>query len=134
MLGLPKTRDLDRPVLIAIESAVPKDHFYQHLHRVLDLSFVRDLAVDRYASGGRPSIAPIVFFKLELMMFFEVHRHRAEPEAPTERGGVGTATLARRSGRFRQSEPANPPHADLRGDYPTLLRTIIGGFAMNPAG
>nr|MDQ2668679.1 transposase [Gemmatimonadota bacterium] len=70
MLGPPKARDLDRPVLIAIESYVPKDHFYRHLHRVLDLSFVRDLATDCYASGGRPSIDPIVFFKLELMMFF----------------------------------------------------------------
>jgi len=71
MLGPPKTRDLNRPVLIAIESSVPKDHFYRHLHRVLDLAFVRDLAVDCYASGGRPSIDPEVFFRLQLMMFFE---------------------------------------------------------------
>ena len=71
MLGPPKTRDLDRPVLISVESYVPKDHFYRHLHRVLDLSFARDLAADCYASGGRPSIDPIVFFKLELLMFFE---------------------------------------------------------------
>ncbi len=71
MLGPPKTRDLDRPVLIAIESYVPKDHFYRHLHRVLDLTFVRDLAADCYASGGRPSIDPEVFFRLQLAMFFE---------------------------------------------------------------
>lgn len=71
MLGPPKTRDLNRPVLIAIESYVPKDHFYRHLHRVLDLSFVRDLAADCYASGGRPSIDPEVFFRLQLAMFFE---------------------------------------------------------------
>ena len=71
MLGPPKARDLDRPVLIAIESYVPKDHFYRHLHRVLDLSFVRDLVADCYASGGRPSIDPEVFFRLQLAMFFE---------------------------------------------------------------
>jgi len=70
MLGPVKARNLDRPVLIAIESVVPKDHLYRHLHRVLDLSFVRDLVADRYAVGGRPSIDPEVFFKLELMMFF----------------------------------------------------------------
>jgi transposase len=58
-------------VLISVESAVPKDHFYRHLHRVLDLSFVRDLAAGCYASGGRPSIDPIVFFKLHRLMFFE---------------------------------------------------------------
>ncbi len=71
MLGPRKRRDLDRPVLIAIESSVPKDHFYRHLHRTLDLSFVRDLVADCYASGGRPSIDSEVFFRLQLAMFFE---------------------------------------------------------------
>jgi transposase len=70
MLGPPKRRDLDRPVLISVESYVPKDHFYRHLHRVLDVSFVRDLVADRYAVGGRPSIDPEVFFRLHLLMFF----------------------------------------------------------------
>ncbi|MDQ6833269.1 MAG: IS1182 family transposase [Chloroflexota bacterium] len=71
MLGPPKARNLDRPVLISLEASVPKDHFYRHLERTLDLAFVRDLAADCYASGGRPSIDPVVFFKLHLVMFFE---------------------------------------------------------------
>jgi transposase len=70
MLGPPKTRNLDRPVLITIESYVPKDHFYRHLHRAFDLSFVRGLAADCYATSGRPSIDPEVFFRLQLLMFF----------------------------------------------------------------
>src|SRR4051794_37850386 len=70
MLGPPKVRDFDRPVLIFVESFVPKDHFYRHLHRILDLSFVRALAADCYASSGRPSIDPEVFFRLHLLMFF----------------------------------------------------------------
>ncbi len=70
MLGPPKTRDLDRPVLISVESYVPKDHLYRHPHRVLDLSFVRDLVADCYARAGRPSIDPEVFFRLHLLMFF----------------------------------------------------------------
>ena len=67
MLGPPKTRDLDRLVLMSVESSVPQDHFYRHLHRVLDLSFVRDLVADRYAIGGRPSIDPEAFFRLQLI-------------------------------------------------------------------
>jgi len=31
MLGPPKVRDLDRPVLISLEAAVPQDHFYRHV-------------------------------------------------------------------------------------------------------
>jgi transposase len=50
---------------------IHSQHFYRHLDRVLDLSCVRDLVKDTYASAGRPSIDPVVFFKLQLVMFFE---------------------------------------------------------------
>jgi transposase len=57
---------------LSLDELVPADHFYRHLDRVLDLSFVRDLVQDRYATGfGRPSIDPVVFFKLHLVLFFE---------------------------------------------------------------
>jgi transposase len=56
---------------LTLEELVPADHFYRHLERTLDLSFVRDLVRDRYATGGRPSIDPVVFFKLQLILFFE---------------------------------------------------------------
>jgi transposase len=50
---------------------VPHDHFYRHVERTLDLSFVRELVQKTYAGCGRPSIDPVVFFKLQLVMFFE---------------------------------------------------------------
>jgi transposase len=71
MLGPPKLRCLDRPVAVSLETLVPPDNFYRHLDAVLDLGFVRDLVRDRYASLGRPSIDPVVFFRLQLVMFFE---------------------------------------------------------------
>ena len=56
---------------------VPPDHFYRHLDRTLGLSFVRDQVRDAYAAGGRPSIDPVVFFRLQLVMFFEgIHSER----------------------------------------------------------
>src|SRR6476659_9475536 len=107
MLGPLKTRDLDRPVLIAIESVVPKDHVYRHLHRLLDLSFVRDLAADCYASGGRPSINPEVFFRLHLLMFFE--------RIPSERKLMEQATYNRAMrwyAGYNLDEPL-PDHSSL---------------------
>jgi transposase len=71
MLGPAKTRDLDRPTLISLEALVPFDHFYRHLEKVLNLSFVREWVADLYAPLGRPSIDPVVFFKLQLILFFE---------------------------------------------------------------
>src|SRR5215471_18126970 len=56
---------------ISLEELVPQDHFYRHLERTLDLSFVREFVHETYASKGRPSIDPVVFFKLQLILFFE---------------------------------------------------------------
>jgi len=56
---------------VSLDSLVPADHFYRHLDRTLDLAFVRDLVADCYASGGRPSVDRVVFFKLQLVLIFE---------------------------------------------------------------
>jgi transposase len=56
---------------VSLEELVPPDHFYRHLERTLDLAFVRNLVRGTYAEAGRPSIDPVVFFKLELILFFE---------------------------------------------------------------
>jgi transposase len=56
---------------VTLEDLVPTDHVYRHLERTLDLSFVRDLVREAYADIGRPSIDPVVFFKLQLILFFE---------------------------------------------------------------
>src|SRR5215208_3361419 len=56
---------------VSLEDLVPPDHFYRHLERTLDLMFVRELVGRTYADIGRPSIDPVVFFKLQLILFFE---------------------------------------------------------------
>src|SRR5216117_2198140 len=56
---------------VSLDGPVPPDHFYRHLERALDLGFVRDLVKGTYADIGRPSIDPVVFFKLQLVLFFE---------------------------------------------------------------
>jgi transposase len=56
---------------VSLENLVQKDNFYRRLEERLDLSFVRELVRPLYASGGRSSVDPVVFFKLQLVMFFE---------------------------------------------------------------
>lgn len=51
----------------------------------LDLSLVREWSRDRYAERGRPSIDPVVSFKLQLVMLFEGIR--------SERQLIETASL-----------------------------------------
>src|SRR6188472_4043889 len=66
-----KERSFAPLIHISAEDLVPHDHFYRHLERSLDLSFVRDLVRETYADTGRPSVDPVVFFKLQLILFFE---------------------------------------------------------------
>lgn len=70
MMGL-KARMVTPRHTVSLEDLVPAEHFYRHLDRVLDLSFVRDLVRDTYTPIGRPSIDPVVFFRLQLILFFE---------------------------------------------------------------
>jgi transposase len=56
---------------LSLEELIPKDNFYRCLERTIDLSFVRGLVRECYASSGRPSLDPVVFFHLQLVMFFE---------------------------------------------------------------
>jgi transposase len=56
---------------LTVEDLVPTDHFYRHLDAMLDLAFVREWVKAAYAERGRPAVDPVVFFKLQLVMFFE---------------------------------------------------------------
>src|SRR3954468_4979265 len=62
----------------SLEDLVPADNFYRRLEAKLDLGFVRDLVRTTYKDCGRPSVDPRVFFKLQLVMFFEGLRSERE--------------------------------------------------------
>ena len=70
MLGQ-KSRHFKTYPTLTLEALVPAGHFYRELEAKLDLEFVRELVAHRYAERGRPSIDPVVFFKRQLIMFFE---------------------------------------------------------------
>src|SRR5215212_5795547 len=77
MMGI-KERAFGPLCNLSLETLVPADHFYRRLDTKLDLAFVRDLVRDTYKGGGRPSIDPVVFFKLQVIMFFEGLRSERE--------------------------------------------------------
>src|SRR3954449_11730024 len=115
MLGPVKTRRVDQPVIASLETLFPQDHFYRHLEHTLDLSFVRDWAREQYAERGSPSIDPVVFFKLQLVMFFEGIR--------SERPLIETASLnlAHRWYLGYALDEALPDHSSL-----TRIRQRLG--------
>lgn len=115
MLGPQKERRLDQPVLTSLDQLVPADNCYRRLEAKLDLAFVRVWVDDKYAERGRPSIDPIVFFKLQLILFFEGLR--------SERKLMETASLHlahRWYLGYALDEPL-PDHSSL-----TRIRTRLG--------
>jgi transposase len=70
MLGY-KDRHFKTHPLLTLEELVPDNHFMHKLEAQFDLEFVRDLVCDFYPNFGRPSIDPVVYFKLQLIMFFD---------------------------------------------------------------
>ena len=70
MLGY-KDREFKPLTGICLEDLVTQDNFYRQVEQSIDLSFVRELAAEFYSNIGRTSIDPVVFFKLQLIAFFE---------------------------------------------------------------
>ncbi len=71
MMGIKERTFQQLPDDLSLETLVPKDNFYRRLEERIDLSFVRELVLPLYARDGRHSIDPVVFFKLQLVLFFE---------------------------------------------------------------
>jgi transposase len=78
MMGTKERNFQPLPEAISLEDLVPEGNFYRRLQDKLDLSFVRELVEDRYAASGRPSVDPEVFFRLQLVMFYEGIRSERE--------------------------------------------------------
>jgi transposase len=78
MMGIKVRSFAALPRDLSLEDLVPEENFYRRLEARLDLSFVRELVAPLYAEGGRPSVDPVVFFKLQLVMFFEGLRSERE--------------------------------------------------------
>jgi transposase len=70
MIGI-KDREFKIHPKISLDDLVPEDNFYRQLETCINLEFIRDLVQDLYSNLGRPSIDSVVFFKLQLIAFFE---------------------------------------------------------------
>lgn len=56
--------------MVCIEDLIPKDHLLRDIDRAIDFSFIYDYVKDLYcADNGRPSIDPVVLFKIVLIQY-----------------------------------------------------------------
>ena len=76
MMGIKERNFVPLPPDLPLEELVPEDNFYRRLESTMDLSFARELVRPFYASAGRPSVDPVVFFKLQLVIFEDLRSER----------------------------------------------------------
>lgn len=57
-------RKNDCIILSTLDELVPKDHLVRKLDNCIDFTFIEKLVKDLYSVSGRPSIPPVVLFKL----------------------------------------------------------------------
>jgi transposase len=56
--------------IISIEDLVPKEHILRDIDRAINFDFIYDEVKDMYsADTGRPSIDPVVLFKIVLIQY-----------------------------------------------------------------
>ena len=51
-------------ILSTLEELVPKEHLVRKLDNCIDFTFIEDLVKDLYSKIGKPSVPPMVLFKL----------------------------------------------------------------------
>ena len=65
-----KARDQKLFYSVTVDDLVPRDHIIRQIAGVLDLSFLYDQTRAYYSDTGKPSIDPVVLFKLYLIGYF----------------------------------------------------------------
>lgn len=59
----------DSIILDTINNLVPPDHMVRKLEKAVDWKFIYPLVKDLYSSEGRPSVDPVVLFKMIFINF-----------------------------------------------------------------
>lgn len=55
--------------IVSIEDLVPKDHLVRKVDKALDFDFIYPLVESMYSSQGRPSIDPVILFKMVFIQY-----------------------------------------------------------------
>jgi len=70
MLRKSRTHSRGQVQMLSIEDIVPKDHILRDIDRSINFDFIYEIVKDLYCSdNGRPSIDPVVLFKIVLIQF-----------------------------------------------------------------
>jgi len=69
MLTKNQINEREQLEMLTIDQLVPQDHFVRKLEAAIDFSFIYPLVENLYSAKGRPSIDPVVLFKMTFIQY-----------------------------------------------------------------
>ena len=55
--------------IVNLEEMIPQDHFLRIIDKYFDWNFIYEEVEKQYSTLGRPSIDPVVLFKIHILKF-----------------------------------------------------------------
>ena len=71
--------------MLTIDQLVPQDHLVRKLEAAIDFSFIYPLVENLYSAKGRPSIDPVVLFKMTFIQYVLVYGPCVKPSKKLKR-------------------------------------------------
>ena len=69
MMTRNQTNERDHLEMLSIEQLVPENHLVRKLDAAIDFSFIYPLVENLYSAFGRPSIDPVILFKITMIQY-----------------------------------------------------------------
>lgn len=69
MMTIKQFHEREQLEMLAIDPLVPKEHLVRKLESAIDFSFIYPLVENLYSGVGRPSIDPVVLFKMVFIQY-----------------------------------------------------------------
>ena len=69
MMTRNQTNERDHLEMLSIEQLVPENHLVRKLDAAIDFSFIYPLVENLYSACGRPSIDPVILFKITMIQY-----------------------------------------------------------------
>ena len=67
MMTRNQTNERNHLEMLSIEQLVPENHLVRKLDAAIDFSFIYPLVGNLYSAFGRPSIDPVILFKIAMI-------------------------------------------------------------------
>ncbi len=99
MMTKNQSNEREQLEMLTIDQLVPNDHLVRKLEAAIDFTFIYPLVEHLYSPNGRPSIDPVVLFKMTFIQYVFGIRSMRQIVKNTEKSPFPRRSLKRKNGK-----------------------------------